>query len=84
MIRAIVPVAISGSHRVMTKGQATIRSGAVRITFYEPVKTAGYSIEDILAFQTRVRQAILLGLEQKERLVEESQPVRAGVLPGMR
>ncbi|MGH9356054.1 MAG: lysophospholipid acyltransferase family protein [Terriglobia bacterium] len=78
---AIVPVSISGSHKVMAKGQMAIRPGVVRIIFHEPVQTVGHSSQDVPAITAQVRQAILAGLDKEERPIEDRQRNRAGALP---
>jgi 1-acyl-sn-glycerol-3-phosphate acyltransferase len=67
----IVPISISGSSKIMPKGKFVIRPGRVRITFHEPVPTAGLTIEDRDVLMQRVRQAILSGLEKDEWPLEE-------------
>jgi 1-acyl-sn-glycerol-3-phosphate acyltransferase len=37
----IVPVAISGSHKVLPKGSIRVRPGRIRMTFGLPVQTVG-------------------------------------------
>ncbi|MGH9359707.1 MAG: lysophospholipid acyltransferase family protein, partial [Terriglobia bacterium] len=84
---AIVPVSISGSRKIMAKGRMAIKPGVIRITFHEPVQSAGYAIEDLLAVQARVRQAILSGLDEEEWPACENRPdqtdARAAALRGM-
>ncbi len=63
----IVPIAISGSARIMPKGRFVIRPGRVRVTFCEPVPTHGYTVEDRGTIMERVRQGILSALEPEER-----------------
>jgi 1-acyl-sn-glycerol-3-phosphate acyltransferase len=67
----IVPISISGSSKIMPKGKFVIRPGRVRITFHEPVPTAGLTIEDRDDLIQRVRQAILSGLEKDEWPLQE-------------
>ena len=66
----IVPVAISGSSRIMTKGQFVIRPGRVRLTFCDPIPTRGCTIEQRQSIIERTRQAILMGLSPDEWPVE--------------
>jgi 1-acyl-sn-glycerol-3-phosphate acyltransferase len=63
---AIVPVSVSGSNKIMPKGEFVMRPGGVRITFHETVATDGFAIEDRQAIIDRVRQGILAGLEKDE------------------
>ena len=62
----IVPISVSGSHKIMPKGKFVMRPGGVRITFHETVATEGLAIEDRQVIIDRVRQAILAGLEKDE------------------
>jgi 1-acyl-sn-glycerol-3-phosphate acyltransferase len=62
----VIPVSISGSRKIMPKGQFVIRPGRVRITIHDPIPTSGYSASDRQALMDRVRQAILSGLEREE------------------
>lgn len=62
----IVPISISGSSRIMTKGKMAIHPGRVRITLHDPVSTQGLTLEDREILIQRVRQAILAGLAPDE------------------
>jgi 1-acyl-sn-glycerol-3-phosphate acyltransferase len=62
----IVPISISGSSRIMRKGELAMHPGRVRITFHDPVPTAGCTVADRPAIMERVRQAILSGLTKDE------------------
>lgn len=63
----IVPVSISGSRRIMPKGQLAIRPGLVRVTFHTPIETAGCSLEDLHSLQRAARRAVLAGLGPEEQ-----------------
>ena len=65
----IVPISISGSHRVMPKGKWIIRRGTVRITVHEPIPTAGCGLDDMDRLIEKVRAAILSGLDEDEQPV---------------
>jgi 1-acyl-sn-glycerol-3-phosphate acyltransferase len=67
----IVPISVSGSNKIMPKGEFVIRPGRVRITFHEPVATEGSAMEDRQLIIDRVRQAILAGLEKDEWPLEQ-------------
>jgi 1-acyl-sn-glycerol-3-phosphate acyltransferase len=62
----IIPISVSGSNKIMPKGEFVMRPGVVRITIHEAVATEGYTIEDREIIIERVRQAILSGLGQDE------------------
>jgi 1-acyl-sn-glycerol-3-phosphate acyltransferase len=66
----IVPISISGSRKIMPKGEPAIRPGIVRVTFHDAVETQGCTLEDLELIQGRVRAAILSGLASEERSLE--------------
>jgi len=63
----VVPISVSGSNKIMPKGEFVMRPGRVRITIHEPVRTEGLTPEELGTVVGRVRQAILSGLEEDER-----------------
>jgi 1-acyl-sn-glycerol-3-phosphate acyltransferase len=65
----IVPVSISGSHRITPRGSLRAQSGTIHVRYGEPIPTAGVPLEKRDALKREVRQAILAGLppEQKAR-----------------
>jgi 1-acyl-sn-glycerol-3-phosphate acyltransferase len=69
---AIVPISISGSSKVMRKGEFAIHPGTVRLTFHDPVPTTGYTLEDREQVIALVRGAILKGLEKEEWPLESA------------
>ena len=66
----IVPVSVSGSARIMRKGEFAIHPGVMRITFHDPVPTEGCTVQDRARIMDAVRQAILSSLAPEERPVE--------------
>jgi 1-acyl-sn-glycerol-3-phosphate acyltransferase len=68
----IVPVSISGSNKIMRKGEARLHAGTVRITIHEPVPTQDCSIDDRARIMEAVRAKILSGLAPEEWPVEEA------------
>lgn len=63
----IVPISISGSHRVLPKkGDWMIHPGVVRMTVGKPISTEGCTTRDIDALKERVREAIQEHLTRKE------------------
>jgi 1-acyl-sn-glycerol-3-phosphate acyltransferase len=54
----VVPVTISGSRHVMTKGRLMVRPGDVQVTVHAPVATDGVRREEVLAIAERVRGAV--------------------------
>lgn len=67
----IVPISVSGSSKIMPKGKFVIHPGRVRITFHDPVPTAGRTLDDRGLVMAQVRQALLSGLEKDEWPLEE-------------
>jgi 1-acyl-sn-glycerol-3-phosphate acyltransferase len=72
----IVPVSISGSRKIMRKGESAMHPGTVRITIHPPVATQGCNAEDRPRIMYEVRKAILSGL------AEEEQPLQAEQVDG--
>jgi 1-acyl-sn-glycerol-3-phosphate acyltransferase len=68
----IVPVSISGSNKIMRKGEIRLHPGTVRITIHDPVMTEGCSVADRARIMEAVRKEILAGLAPEEWPVEES------------
>lgn len=67
----IVPISISGSNKIMRKGEITMRPGTVRITFHDPIPTRGCTLEDRGRIMEAVRKGILAGLTPEEWPIEE-------------
>lgn len=62
----IVPISVSGSSKIMRKGEFVIRPGLVRITIHPAVPTEERTLEDREAIVEEVRNAILAGLAEDE------------------
>jgi 1-acyl-sn-glycerol-3-phosphate acyltransferase len=62
----IVPISISGSRKIMRKGEWSMHPGPVRITIHDPVPTAGCTMDQRPEIIARVRNAILSGLTKEE------------------
>jgi 1-acyl-sn-glycerol-3-phosphate acyltransferase len=73
----IVPVSLSGTRRIMRRGDAAIHPGTICITFHEPIRTEGRSIDDRDELIEEVRQALLSGLSDEEWPVEDLAKRRA-------
>ena len=54
----IVPVAITGSHRIVPKGSWNIRKGTIRLTVGEPIPLEGQSRKNMGQIMDRVREGI--------------------------
>jgi 1-acyl-sn-glycerol-3-phosphate acyltransferase len=60
---AIVPVVISDSYRIVSKGSLKINKGSFVMHIGKPIETQGYSRKDITQLMERVREAMLDQLE---------------------
>jgi 1-acyl-sn-glycerol-3-phosphate acyltransferase len=57
--QSIVPITISGSHRVLPKrGDWRIQPGVIAVTIGEPISTVGFTAKDIDRLMHTVREAI--------------------------
>ena len=63
---AIVPIVISGTRSIMTKGSLQIKPGKVNVVVYQPIQTSVYSRETKEALMESVRRVICDGLENIE------------------
>jgi len=63
----ILPVSITGTHRVLPGKRLRLLPGNVRITVHPPVPTAGLGVEDRDRLVTQVREVIASGLPLEER-----------------
>lgn len=62
----IVPVIISGTRVIMTKGQWRVNPGQVRMQIHEPIDTSSYTRETKTALMERVRHVICDNFESRE------------------
>ncbi|MGQ9795716.1 lysophospholipid acyltransferase family protein [Desulfosoma sp.] len=62
----IVPIALSGSHKILSKGSRWVRPGRIRMTIGDPIDTAGFSLQDRDRLIEMVREAIRRHLTQRE------------------
>ena len=62
----IVPVSVSGSSKIMRRGEFRIHPGLVRITLHPAVTTDDRTMEDRDAIMEEVRKAIIGGLAKDE------------------
>ena len=76
----IVPISVSGANKIMRKGEMSMRPGRIRLTFHDPVPTAGLGPESREKVMDQVRQAILSGLAPEEWPLDSQasgKPIRA-------
>jgi 1-acyl-sn-glycerol-3-phosphate acyltransferase len=57
----VVPITITGSRHVMTKGELTVRPGNVSLTVHEPVDTSTLSRDGVRDLAERVRATVAAG-----------------------
>jgi 1-acyl-sn-glycerol-3-phosphate acyltransferase len=62
----IVPIVITGTRSIMTKGSFRINPGTVSMIIHEPIQTSVYTRETKEALMERVRRVICDGLENIE------------------
>jgi 1-acyl-sn-glycerol-3-phosphate acyltransferase len=63
----IVPISVSGAYQILRKGTLRLHPGTVRITFHDPIPTAGLSLDDRTEIIQKVRSAIASGLTEEEQ-----------------
>lgn len=68
----IVPVSISGSTKIMPKGEFKIFPSTVYITVHEPIDTAAYSKENISELLNITREKIISALSEEELKAKRS------------
>ena len=60
----IVPVAISGSHRIAPKGSLRIKKGSFSLSIGKPISLGGYTKRKIPQLMDQVREAMLRQMEK--------------------
>ena len=68
----IVPVLISGSTKIMPKGEIKIFPSTVYITVHEPIETSAYSKGNITELMSNTREKIISALSEEETQVKRS------------
>lgn len=74
----VVPVSISGSHRVLPKRSLRIESGPIKVVFGRPIPTRGFTLDDREKLKDRVRDAILGGMDPS---LQGARPERLSAAP---
>ncbi len=69
----IVPISVSGTTKIMRRGDFRIHPGPVRITIHDAIPTAGCSVADRSKVSEQVRQAIMNGLSAEEQPLEPTE-----------
>jgi len=60
----VLPVTISGSYGIMSKGSFRLHSGTVKVIVHPPIETEGLSREEHKTLSEKVRQVIIQGMDQ--------------------
>ncbi len=63
----IVPVTVSGTTKIMPKGEFKVFPSTVHLTVHEPISTTGYSKENVAELMQRTREKIYSALSEEER-----------------
>ncbi|HJQ68841.1 MAG TPA: lysophospholipid acyltransferase family protein [Blastocatellia bacterium] len=75
----IVPVSISGSTKIMPKGEIKIYPSTIRITVHEPIRTDGHSKETVAELMSRTRAKVISALSEEE--IGESEATNRSAKP---
>jgi 1-acyl-sn-glycerol-3-phosphate acyltransferase len=67
---SVVPISVSGTNKIMRRGDFRIHPGAVRIAIHDPVSTAGCTMADRSKIADQVRRAIMSGLSAEEQPIK--------------
>jgi 1-acyl-sn-glycerol-3-phosphate acyltransferase len=63
----IVPISVSGSSKIMRKGEFAIHPGNIKMTIHDPIPTSNMTLEDRGKLTEVVRRSILSGLGPDEQ-----------------
>ncbi len=70
----ILPVTVSGSHRVTPKGTLVVHPGRIKITYGKPIPTRGLTVDDRHELKRRVRAAVARGYDPELQGPVEIEP----------
>lgn len=73
----ILPVTVSGSHRIARKGSLRIDSGTIKVTFGKPIPTRGLTLEQREGLKAQVRDAISQGYDPELQVPLDDRRERA-------
>jgi 1-acyl-sn-glycerol-3-phosphate acyltransferase len=78
----IIPVTVSGSHRITPKGSLKIHPGLVRVHYGDPIFTDELKLEDRHMLKDRVRDAINAGFDPElQPMAPHGAPAGASEVP---
>jgi 1-acyl-sn-glycerol-3-phosphate acyltransferase len=62
----VVPVSITGSRHIMTKGRLMVCPGDVQLTVHAPISTETVQRGEVIEFGDRVREVVVRGVDEQE------------------
>ena len=68
----VVPITVSGSSKIMAKGELAIHPGTVRVSIHDAIPTKGLTVDDREELVRQVHTAILSPLTAEERPPESA------------
>jgi 1-acyl-sn-glycerol-3-phosphate acyltransferase len=75
----IIPIAISGTQHMMSKGSFAVMPGVARIEFLRPIEPAEYETRDALMLAVRAAIDAALPVDMKSDVLPDDRPARAAV-----
>jgi 1-acyl-sn-glycerol-3-phosphate acyltransferase len=70
----VVPVSVSGSRTIMTKGRLMVCPGEVQLTIHAPISTETVPRTDVIEFGERVREVVRRGVSGQEPGARDGSP----------
>jgi len=70
----VVPVSITGSRHIMTKGRLMVCPGDVQLIIHAPISTADVKRTQVIGFGERVREIVIRGVTDREAAARDSSP----------
>ena len=70
----VVPVSISGSRHIMTKGRLMVCPGDVQLTVHAPISTETVQRGEVIEFGDRVREVVVRGVDEQEAAARNASP----------
>jgi 1-acyl-sn-glycerol-3-phosphate acyltransferase len=78
----IIPVTVSGSHRITPKGELRVHRGTVKICYGKPIPTRGIAVDERKQLADRVRDAIAQGYDVAyQGVIDVDPPASDGAVP---
>jgi 1-acyl-sn-glycerol-3-phosphate acyltransferase len=70
----VVPVSITGSRDIMTKGRLIVRPGEVQLIIHAPISTETVARTEVIEFGDRVREVVVSGVREREATARDGSP----------